>query len=377
MVLFLGIHKAAIMKPEWKDFLLNEGAELDHAGDRVETFGNPTRELQVINTGEVICDLSHFGLISVSGDDAATFMQGQFTNDINQVSNRHSQLSAYCNPKGRMYANFRIFKRENTFYIELPGELLKTVLKRLSMFVLRAKVTLDDASESLMRIGVSGNRISREFCDIIGVMPAKIDDCVEFGDTTIIRVPGLTPSYEIHGQLETIQSLWQQFNVDSAPVGAGAWQLLNIQAGVGVITAATSEAFVPQMTNQQLLGGISFSKGCYTGQEIVARMHYLGKLKKRMYRVRIATDDEVRAGEALFAADSAAGQNTGAIVNAQPHPDGGYEALAVIQISDAEAGGLRLHDRNGPKIKVLELPYAFESGQEKDVSATSATDTEE
>jgi hypothetical protein len=265
-----------------------------------------------------------------------------------------------------MFANFRIFKRENTFYIELPLEVLETVLKRLRMFVLRAKVTIEAVSESLIRFGTSGNRISREFCDIIGVMPAEVDDCIEFGDYTIIRVPSLTPSYEIHGQMEPMQKLWQQFNVDSAPVGAGAWQLLNIQAGVPVITAATSEAFVPQMTNLQLLGGVSFTKGCYTGQEIVARMHYLGKLKKRMYRVRIDTDDEVSAGETLYADDSSAGQNTGAIVNAQPHPEGGNEALAVIQISDAETGGLRLCDKSGPKIEVLELPYAFEVLEKED-----------
>ncbi len=366
MVLSKGIHKATNMKPEWKDFLLNEGAEFNDAGDCVSTFGNPKREMQVINTGEVICDLSHFGLIGVSGDDAVTFLQGQFTNDINQVSNSRSQLSAYCNPKGRMFANLRIFKRENTFYIELPLELLETVLKRLRMFVLRAKVTIEAVSESLIRFGSSGNRISREFCDIIGVMPAEVDDCIEFGDYTIIRVPSLTPSYEIHGQMEPMQKLWQQFNVDSAPVGAGAWQLLNIQAGVPVITTATSEAFVPQMTNLHLLGGISFTKGCYTGQEIVARMHYLGKLKKRMYHVRIETDDEVTAGEQLFVAASSSGQNTGTIVNAQRHGEGSYEALAVIQISDAEAGGLRLRDKNGPKIEVLELPYAFETLKEDD-----------
>jgi tRNA-modifying protein YgfZ len=366
MALSQGIHKAANMKPEWKDFLLNEGAEFNHAGDCVASFGNPKRELLVINTGDVICDLSHFGLISVYGEDAATFMQGQFTNDINQVSNARSQLSAYCNPKGRMFANFRIFKRESTYYIELPHELLQTVLKRLRMFVLRAKVTIDDASDALVRFGASGHRIDRQLCEIIGVMPAEVDDCVEFGEYTIIRVPGMTMSDEIHAPLEAMQTLWQQFNVDSATAGAGAWNLLNIQAGVGVVTAATSEAFVPQMINLQLLGGVSFTKGCYTGQEIVARMHYLGKLKKRMYRVRIATDDEVSVGEALYAADSSAGQNTGAIINAQQHPEGGNEALAVIQISDAEKGGLRLRDAYGPKIEVLELPYAFEVGEKSE-----------
>lgn len=360
MLLFNGIHKAANMKLEWYDFLQQAGAEFNDADDCVCTFGNPVRELQVINTGEVFCDLSHFGMIEVYGDDAVQFLQGQFTSNINEVSNSRSQLSAYCNPKGRMYANFRIFKRETTYYIVLPYELLETTLKRLRMFVLRARVTLEDASDALIRIGVSGNDIHGHLTDSVGLLPDGIGECVETDNFSIIRVPGLTPSFEIHGLLEPMQKLWQALDVDAAPVGAGAWQLLNIQAGVPVITAATSEAFVPQMINLQLLGGVSFTKGCYTGQEIVARMHYLGKLKKRMYHVRIETDDEISAGEPLFAADSAAGQNTGAIVNAQRHPEGGNEALAVIQISDAETGGLRLRDANGPAIEVLELPYAFE-----------------
>jgi tRNA-modifying protein YgfZ len=366
MALSKGIHKAVNMKPEWRDFLQSEGAEFNETGDCVSTFGNPKRETLVLNTGDVICDLSHFGLIGVSGDDATTFLQGQFTNDINQVSYSRSQLSAYCNPKGRMFANFRIFKRENSYYIELPLELLETVLKRLRMFVLRAKVRLENASESLIRIGASGHHMDRQLCDIVGVMPAEVDDCIEFGNYTIIRVPGLTPCYEIHGPLEAMQTLWQQFNVESAQVGAGAWQLLNIKAGVGVITSPTSEGFVPQMTNQQLLDGISFTKGCYTGQEIVARMHYLGKLKKRMYRVHIATDDAVNAGEPLFVTASSSGQNIGTIVNAQRLPQGGCEALAVIQITEAEAGGLRLRDERGPKIDVLELPYAFEASGKGD-----------
>jgi len=354
------------MKSEWRDFLQQSGAEFSENGDCVSSFGNPKRELQVINTGDVFCDLSHFGMIEVRGDDAASFLQGQFTSDINQVSGARSQLSAYCNPKGRMLANFRIFKRDSAYYIVLPYELLEAALKRLRMFVLRAKVTLEDASDALIRIGVSGNDIHGHLADSIGRLPAEVDECIEATDFSIIRVPGLTPSFEIHGLLEPMQKLWQVLDVDAAPVGAGAWQLLNIQAGVPAITMATSEAFVPQMINLQLLGGISFTKGCYTGQEIVARMHYLGKLKKRMYRVRIDTDDDVYAHEPLYVAASASGQNTGAIVNAQRLPDGGHEALAVILISEAEKGGLRLRDENGPAIEVLELPYAFETGEEKE-----------
>jgi len=138
------------MKPEWKDFLKDAGAEIDEDSECVVSFGNPQQEQRVVHTGLIICDLSHQGLISAYGEDAAGFLQGQLTNDVRDVSEHHSQLSAYCTPKGRMLANFRIFKRENTFYLRLPREQLESTLNRLSMFTLMARVTLKDSSDSLV-----------------------------------------------------------------------------------------------------------------------------------------------------------------------------------------------------------------------------------
>ena len=345
------------MKPEWKDFLSDAGAEL--SGSKVESFGNAEQERQIVHSGNIICDLSHYGLIAAYGDDAETFLQGQFTNDISHVDLTHSQLSSFCSPKGRMLANFRVFKRDETWYLSLPYELLEATLSRLRMFVMRSKVTLEDADDALVRFGLNGPQAAGQLKAITGSIPEEIDAVTQRKDTTIIRVAGIEPRFEIYGLLDGMTQLWQSLDVDAAPVGANIWELLNIQAGIPVIVAQTTEAFVPQMANMELINGVDFKKGCYTGQEIVARMHYLGKLKRRMYRINIDTRQAPVPGDSLFAEESKGGSGTGTIVSAQQLADGSYDALAVIQITDAGNQPLRLHDADGPEIKVLDLPYGL------------------
>ncbi len=346
------------MKPEWLDFLKDAGAELE--GNTVISFGNPEQELHLIHSGLVMCDLSHYGLIGINGEDTADFLQGQLTNDIRDVSEQHSQLSAYCTHKGRMLANFRIFKRADNYYIRLPQALLEPILKRISMFVLMSKVSLQDSSQSLIGIGISGPKADQQLGEYISGLPEAVDDVSQVSGYTIIRVPGVHPRYEIYGELEAMKSLWQQLDVNGAPVGSATWESLDILAGIPTVYPETSEAFVPQMTNMQVINGVSFKKGCYTGQEVVARMQYLGKLKRRMFRVQIHTDDTVKPGDKLFREGSRSGQGTGQIVSAQINADGGYDALAVIDINDAESSEVRLHDANGPLLSIEALPYSIQ-----------------
>ena len=350
------------MKHEWKEFLQNAGAEFDQ--DCVATFGNPERERRIAHTGDLFCDLSHFGIISAYGEDAVEFLQAQFTNDIKQVDETHSQLSALCSPKGRMLCNFRIFRREQTYYLVLPYELLEAALSRLRMFVLRSKVTLEDASDALMAIGASGNKMPEHLGNIVGNLPESVDAAVEYEGYTIVRVAGSIPRYEIYGLLEPMQKLWQALDVHATPVGASVWELLNIQAGIPVITAGSIDAYVPQMANMHLVNGVSFSKGCYPGQEIVARMHYLGKLKRRMYRIAFDSGVQPAAGTALVTDTSTESQDIGSILSAQRNPDGNFEALAVIQAADAENSQLKLGDVQGPEVTLLDLPYAFEEPEQ-------------
>lgn len=351
------------MKSEWKEFLLNKGAEvLDDSS--VQSFGNEALELSIVTTGDIFADLSHLGLIGVQGEEAATFLQGQFTGDVRQVNEQHSQLSAYCSPKGRMLASFRLFARGEAYYLSLPRPLLEPTLKRLRMFVLRAKATLEDASDSLVRLGFSGPKAEAQLRDYLGTVPENIDDVVQAKDLTVIRVPGPHQRYEIHGEVEPMKKLWTVLDVRAAPVGRGPWELLDIRAALPVVYEQTADAFVPQMTNLQLLGGVNFKKGCYTGQEVVARMQYLGKLKRRMYRARVEAPERPQPGDGLFAADSG-GQSAGKVVNAQPSPDGGYELLAVVEISSRDQHQLHLGSAGGPVLEFLDLPYAFSSDSEE------------
>jgi hypothetical protein len=346
------------MKSEWKEFLRNAGAEF--VDDCIDTFGNPERERRIAHTGDLFCDLSHFGIIAAYGEDATEFLQAQFTNDIQQVDETHSQLSALCSPKGRMLCNFRLFRRERTYYLVLPYELLEAVLGRLRMYVLRSKVTLEDASDALMGIGASGNKMIDLLGDIAGNLPGNIDESIEYKDYTIVRVAGTIPRFEIYGLLEAMKKLWQALDVHATPVGASVWELLNIQAGIPVITARTIDTFVPQMANMQLINGVSFTKGCYPGQEIVARMHYLGKLKRRMYRIGFETREKPEPGTPLVTDTSTESQDIGSILSTQANPDGTFEALAVIQVNDAENSQLKLGDAKGPEVTVLDLPYSFD-----------------
>lgn len=349
------------MKPEWKVFLLRSGAEME-GDEQVGHFGNPQREMSVAVTGDVFCDLSHQGLIGVYGDDAGSFLQGQFTVDVRRVDEQHSFLGAYCTPKGRMLASFRIFRRGQTLYLNLPREQVQGTLKRLSMYVLRARVTLEDAHDALVRIGASGPGMPRQLEKALGVAPpAEIDQVIQHEGMTVIRIRGIHPRFEIHGSLEQMTRLWDALNVHSAPVGAARWSLLDILAGVPRIHTQNVEAFLPQMANLQLLDGVSFSKGCYPGQEVVARAHYLGKLKRRMYLIELPLDQPPEPGTPLVDPGlSAEEQVVGNIVEAQLHPDDCVKALAVLKIESAEAGKLHLGAADGPPAKVQSLPYGFE-----------------
>ncbi len=350
------------MKAEWKSFLTDAGAEFDPVhDDRVASFGNPEREKRFTLTGLVLCDLSHQGLIEVHGEDAETFLQGQLTTDVSKIDEHTSRLGGYCNPKGRLLASFRIFRLQDTFYLMLPDELVEPIIKRLQMFVLMSKVTLADVGCSLVRFGLSGDDAPAELEAALGAAPAAVDEVIHVDGVTAIRVHGDLPRFVLLGELEPMQQLWDRLNVRGAPAGADSWRLLDIVAGVPTVYPATSEAFVPQMVNLELLEGVSFRKGCYTGQEIVARMHYLGKLKRRMYRLHIDMDTIPEPGTELFSSDNETGQPIGTLVDAAPWPDGGIEALAVVTIQYADPDKpLNVGAADGPGASLHLPPYSLE-----------------
>lgn len=353
--------KSTAMLTEWESVLRRAGAVIENAV--VAQFHDPAQERRAAAGNNVIADLSHLGLIRASGADAVSFLQGQFSNDIKQL-NDTTQLHAYCTAQGRMLALLRAFARAGDIYLQLPAALVEPTLKRLRMFVLRAQVKLESADDTLARIGVSGPSIEQVLARIGIEAPRAPNGCGTAGEISVMRVPGLHPRFILVAPPVVLAPLWEKL-ADVTPVGAGVWSWLDIVAGVPQIYPATVEAFVPQMTNLDVLGGINFKKGCYPGQEIVARMHYLGRLKQRMYRAHIdAANPPPAAGAPLFAPDFGT-QAAGTVVDAQPGPDGGYDLLAVIHISSANGGDVRLAKPDGVPLRLLDLPYTVETAQAK------------
>ncbi|MEZ5448943.1 MAG: folate-binding protein [Thiolinea sp.] len=336
------------MKPDWKQFLLEHGAEF--ADGHLLHFGNPERERRIPPQGSILCDLSHRGLISASGTDAQAFLQGQLSNDIQQVTGQRAQLSSYSSPKGRAYSTFQIVQRNGTYYLSLSSDVLETVLKRLRMFVMRSQVSLEDARDSLVRFGYAGPDAEQRLAAAVGKVPQQALDVVQSGNLTLVRQPASVPRFEIFAELDEARSLWGKLAVNAAAVGPGSWDWFDIEAGIPQITAGSLEAWVPQMLNLHLIDGISFQKGCFPGQEVVARIKYLGKNKRQTYRLGINTFKLPAVGANIT---DASGEEAGKILNASLNPDGQVEALAVMKIASVRQP-LQLE---GNAVQLLELPY--------------------
>lgn len=343
------------MKAEWKAFLIENGAEFE--GERVASFGNPDRERRIPPFGAVLSDLSDRGLIEVSGDDAESFLQNLLTNDIRKVTETSHQPSAWCTHQGRIIANFRIFKRADKFYMAVSHDLIDHVIKKMRMFVMMSKVTLEDVSETLVHFGYAGERAEEELREVLDVIPTEPGETLQYKTLSLLRLPGTVPRFEVFGELDDAQALWERCNVRAAPVSSDGWHYLNILAGLPVITKASSEAWIPQMVNYVQIGGVDFKKGCYPGQEVVARLNYLGKTKRRMYLVEINTDKLPAVNDAI-ASDS--DQEAGKVLNAVMNPRGKIEALVILKIAEAEKP-LHMADDKEASVTMQDLPYAVES----------------
>ncbi|OIQ81375.1 tRNA-modifying protein YgfZ [mine drainage metagenome] len=344
------------MNPLWQDFLARQGAQL--SGDRVNHFGNPVQERQAATQGTIIADLSHFGLLQVDGPDAVTFLQGQVTNDVKLLDGSNSQYAGYCTPKGRLLAIFLAFRHRDLLHLQLNGALTESVLKRLKMYVLRSKVGITEVSDSIIRIGLAGAEAEPVLGRVLGAPPQHARQLVQLENASILRLPGAAPRFEIFVAAENAAALWTALQTGCTAVGTECWDWLEIQAGIPEITPATLETFVPQMVNLDRLDGINFKKGCYTGQEIVARTHYLGKVKRRTYLVHIATDQMPQAGDPLFGDDGV--EPVGQIVRAAAAPDGGFDALAELRCESVTMGAIRWPAHQGAALSLLALPYPLE-----------------
>ena len=342
------------MNNQWTAFLESRAARIDDEGE--VRFPDAPAEADC-----ALMDLSDLGLIAVSGPEAEGFLQGQITSDLTQVSDTQTQLGSHCSPKGRMLASFRLFKLNDEIFLQLPRSRVEATVQRLRMYLLRTKATIEDASERLVTIAVAGECAPSLLASRLDAVPEKDNALARNGDLTIIRVPGPVPRFQILGPAGAIEATWDHLAATATILNSDFWALLDIRAGIPSVYPQTIEAFVPQMTNLQLIEGVSFKKGCYTGQEVVARMQYLGKLKRRMYLARTSTGQPPMPGDELHCPTSSSAQATGWVVDARVNRDGDCELLVVVEIGATQTGEVRLGDANGPLLSFSDPPYGFAS----------------
>ena len=277
---------------------------------------------------ELAIPLTHNALLAVTGDDATAFLHGQLTNDVESLKPGEAQWNGWCSAKGRLLATFLLVKRPEGYWIVLPAEIAPAIAKRLGMYVLRSKVKIADVTAQHTLLG------------LVGPVPGSEGVRIPLGaDRNVLVAP-------------------QGAALPQAPAGTpDEWDRELIHAGIPVIVAATQDQFVPQMVNFELLGGVSFKKGCYPGQEIVARTQYRGILKRRMALAHVEGAARPAPGQPAYS--SAFGdQAAGMVVNAAPAPGGGFDLLVVAQIDSLRAGDLRLDSLQGPPLRIVSHPAA-------------------
>ena len=303
------------------------------------------------------CPISHERLLAVRGVDASKFLQGQLTCNLNYLDEQTSSLGARCTAKGRMLSSFRIVPQGDGYLLAMAAELLEAQMAELQKFAVFSKVKLTDESALWARFGLSH---ADPLLNEIGLaLPADANSVARHGEAMAIRrADGCAELWISSTQAEEIRTLLA-VKLTEAPLND--WLLGQIRAGIGQVFGPTRELFIPQMINLQALGGVSFKKGCYTGQEIVARMQYLGKLKRRLYRLSLPGSELPAIASEVFSPVHASA--VGEVVLAAT-ADGAVELLAVLQQDAVSDGRLSLQSAAGPQLTLLDLPYTLDSDRE-------------
>lgn len=346
------------MMTTWLNFLAAQGAQFDaatgaDAAPPLLSFGSDT----IAETARTnfVAPLTHLGLIAATGDEAAHFLHNQLTNDVEHLA-AEARPAGYCTPKGRLLASLLIWKTGDRILLQIPRDIQATTQKRLQMFILRTKAKLADVSDEQIMLGLAGPAAASALMPWFPELPLAIYDKIETAAGTLIRHPNAfgIPRYQWITTPEQAMEAWPQLTAVLQPTGPEAWRLAEIDGGVPHITATTQEQFVPQMINFELIGGVNFKKGCYPGQEIVARSQYLGKLKRRMMHASV-TAEHVAPGTEIFAA-SDPGQPCGMVVNAARATPQTVDCLVEIKLAAADAE-VRLGAADGPLLSFQPLPY--------------------
>lgn len=300
------------------------------------------------------CPLSHEGVLAVRGVDAGKFLQGQLTCNLDYLSDAKATLGARCTQKGRMQSSFRILLEGDGCLLAMASELIEAQLADLKKYAVFSKSKLTDESAAWVRFGVQNGDAALASLGL--ELPQDTDAVVRANDLIAIRVSPARA--ELWVRAEQAAEIQSRLAEQLAEGSLNDWLLGQIEAGIGQVFGSTREEFIPQMINLQAVGGVSFKKGCYTGQEIVARMQYLGKLKRRLYRLSLADQDVPEPGATLFSPVHAS--SVGNVVIAARTAQS-VELLAVLQADAAESGDIHLGAADGPALQLADLPYQLDS----------------
>ena len=339
------------MHPDWQAFITSSGGTPQPDG----RIGFPDQAAALAATGSgVLADLSHFGLIRFSGADAQAFLQGQLSCDVAAIPDGGMALGSYCTPKGRMLATFLLWREGDAYSMLLSRSIAPAIAKRLKMFVLRSKVVTEDLSDATVLLGAGGDKAAPALAALAATaLPTsrKLQRVAGLGVVIALADGRFLLACD---DAKAAVRAWESLRGTLVAAGGAVWDWMDIRSGTPMITAPVQEQFVPQMANLELIGGVSFKKGCYPGQEIVARTQYLGKVKRRMFRARVA--EAAQAGDELFS-DDTNGQSNGMVLSAQPAPGGAWEALVVVQLASKEQSQVHLRSPAGPVLEFIDLPY--------------------
>lgn len=343
---------------DWQTSLIMQGAVIKN--DAVVNFGNLNDELLAVIKNNTLCDLSHLGLLELSGTDTNTFLQGQVTNDVNLLTGANAHLTAYCNPKGRMLALFLAFSHHNNqlgnhIHLQFNRSLIEPILKRLKMYVMRSKVDIKDVSDSIIKFGINGPQAASLLAPLFLSIPTQDFELINLESATVLKLPTINghARFQIFTDNTNALLIWNELKQNYQLIGKTCWDWLDIQAGIPDVELKTQEQFVPQMLNLDILNGINFKKGCYTGQEIIARTHYLGSVKRRTYLAEIAS--QAAPGDKVT---DSTNNDVGQIVRVASNLSGGLDVLAELRIDAVVAG---VASCNGAPLMFKTLPYSLET----------------
>jgi hypothetical protein len=310
------------------------------------------------STPTYLVDLRHQGLLSIEGPDAAKFLQGQVTCDVRELAEKVTRLGAQCTLKGRMLLSFRALQLESEqILLRMHAGLAEKALSSFGKYIVFSKAKLHDRSDNYRHIGLYGPAAETLLIQVLGAAPTERDEWCQSESAVVIKLE--EQRYECWLLPDQAERIWLALMPTCALAGENLWTLLDIRAGMGEVRPETSEFFTPQALNYQLVNGINFRKGCYTGQEIVARLHYRGTLKRHMYRFVTRSDSKTQLplpGSAVLTAEQ---RNIGEIVLSAQTNSGAIEILATI--ADEYLMQAYCAPEALQKLEQLPLPYAIPS----------------